>query len=64
MLITYIVGPVKFKFWIRLCFVFTLKGEKGGCGEERGDCKQGKGKVGAEEKMFENEDYIYTQSLP
>lgn len=45
-------------------FVFTLKGEKGGCGQERGDCKQGNGKGGAEEKLFENEDYIYTQSLP
>ncbi|KAH0679715.1 hypothetical protein KY284_020800 [Solanum tuberosum] len=40
------------------------KGEKGGCGQEKGDCKQGNGKGGAEEKLFENEDYIYTQSLP
>ncbi|KAK4721930.1 hypothetical protein R3W88_012163 [Solanum pinnatisectum] len=38
------------------------KGE--GCGQEKGDCKQGNGKGGAEEKLFENEDYIYTQSLP
>lgn len=41
-----------------------LKGEKGGCGQDRGDCKQENGKGGAEEKLFENEDYIYTQSLP
>ncbi|KAK6792053.1 hypothetical protein RDI58_011134 [Solanum bulbocastanum] len=40
------------------------KGEKGRCGQEKGDCKQGNGKGGAEEKLFENEDYIYTQSLP
>ncbi|MCD7456652.1 hypothetical protein HAX54_032598 [Datura stramonium] len=39
-------------------------GKKGGCGQERGDCKQGNGKGGAEENFFENEDYIYTQSLP
>ncbi|KAK4356619.1 hypothetical protein RND71_025590 [Anisodus tanguticus] len=42
----------------------SMKVGKGGCGEERGDCKQGNGKGGAEEKLFENEDYIYTQSLP
>ncbi|CAN4106430.1 unnamed protein product [Withania somnifera] len=34
------------------------------CGLERGDCKQGNVKGGAQEKLFENEDYIYTQSLP
>ncbi|KAL1820356.1 hypothetical protein ACET3Z_015225 [Daucus carota] len=35
------------------------------CGEKDVECKQG-GEKGArrEEKVFENEDYIYTQSVP
>ncbi|KAJ8557322.1 hypothetical protein K7X08_002947 [Anisodus acutangulus] len=42
----------------------SMKVGKGGCGKEGGDCKQENGKGEAEEKLFENEDYIYTQSLP
>ncbi|KAM3289964.1 hypothetical protein P3S67_018253 [Capsicum chacoense] len=39
-------------------------GKRGRCGKERGDRKQEKVKGGGEERVFENEDYIYTQSLP
>ncbi|CAN4125565.1 unnamed protein product [Withania somnifera] len=40
-------------------------GTKGRCGgQEKSDCKQGNGKGGADGKLFENEDYIYTLSHP
>lgn len=41
-----------------------MQGKRGRCGTERGDRKQEKVKGGGEERLFENEDYIYTQSLP
>ncbi|CAJ2676988.1 unnamed protein product [Trifolium pratense] len=34
----------------------------GGCEKQRGECK-GRS-VGSEETVFENEDYVYTNSLP
>ncbi|OIT26861.1 hypothetical protein A4A49_25184 [Nicotiana attenuata] len=40
----------------------SMKVETNGCEKERGDCKQRNGNGGKEESMFENEDYIYTQS--
>ncbi|TKY60196.1 DNA damage-binding protein 1a [Spatholobus suberectus] len=33
-----------------------------GCDKQRGECKEGSG--GSEERVFENEDYVYTNSLP
>ena len=47
-------------------FQVKLQGKyKDLCGEKDVECKQG-GEKGArrEEKVFENEDYIYTQSVP
>ncbi|KAM7523687.1 hypothetical protein LguiA_013589 [Lonicera macranthoides] len=37
-------------------------GKAQSCKRETGKCKEDKG--GSEERVFENEDYIYTQSLP
>ncbi|KAE9601283.1 hypothetical protein Lalb_Chr13g0296161 [Lupinus albus] len=33
-----------------------------GCEKQRSECKEGKG--GSKEMEFENEDYVYTNSLP
>ncbi|KAK7318545.1 hypothetical protein RJT34_03248 [Clitoria ternatea] len=33
-----------------------------GCEKHRGECKEASG--GSEESVFENEDYVYTNSLP
>ncbi|OIW00437.1 hypothetical protein TanjilG_05787 [Lupinus angustifolius] len=35
---------------------------KAGCGNQRSDCIEGNG--GSKETEFENEDYVYTNSLP
>ncbi|CAJ1937999.1 unnamed protein product [Sphenostylis stenocarpa] len=34
----------------------------GGCEKQRGDCKEERS--GSEESVLENEDYVYTNSLP
>lgn len=48
-------------------FVFIFKVKQGKahelCGKEGVECKEGQEK-GADEGVFENEDYIYTQSVP
>ncbi|QCD84747.1 hypothetical protein DEO72_LG2g5103 [Vigna unguiculata] len=35
---------------------------RGGCGKQRGECKEERS--GSEESVLENEDYVYTNSLP
>ncbi|KAK7247483.1 hypothetical protein RIF29_42366 [Crotalaria pallida] len=35
---------------------------RAGCEKQRSECKEGN--VGSEETQFENEDYVYTNSLP
>ncbi|CAL0325154.1 unnamed protein product [Lupinus luteus] len=35
---------------------------KAGCGNQRSECIEGNG--GSKETEFENEDYVYTHSLP
>ncbi|KAJ1429774.1 hypothetical protein SESBI_08179 [Sesbania bispinosa] len=35
---------------------------RGGCEKEGGECKEGNG--GSEDTVLENEDYVYTNSLP
>lgn len=37
---------------------------RGGCEKEGVECKKGNGGGGLEENVLENEDYIYTNSLP
>ena len=36
--------------------------QRGGCGKQRGECKEERS--GSEESVLENEDYVYTNSLP